>query len=521
MFDANYKQEELYRFLDLHFQPVTGYTSKVLIAYDSPFCKNKFGIFHNYQTGREDSFTSFPYVYDGENAYYITANGFQRKNLRRINNLFTLHNLVVDIDCHTYNIDAVDIKRELSMCEEYLTEYFHSNIDLPCPNTIVKTGRGFQLWWAILPVPAKDFRSVYEQTVDYFCDKIGAILRKCPFLSLMHVDNAASRKISGLFRLPGTFNRKTRSYGSFEILHENLLDMVFYFYNNIAEPKYSFLPYKRRRKFSLSEYRTKILNRLVTMRRNNGVSEEGYRDLYCFIFFNIRADESTVNKAWQETLEFNSRFLRPLSEKKLEKYLSTSMRKIYHFSNKTIISYLNITEEEQKILHFFPSKNREERRKEKRLAKQERNQTIIVLSEKGFSQRAIAVEAGCSQATVSRVLKKEKERLEKMRMSMVYNHDVELPKNSNTGEEVQINTEQAKQKKNPILDSNEKVVIPEKEEHTEKMEVEGSSVAEGIETKVPKIITKTYCILLMPDHGIKRKKQRIGKKIKALIKDPP
>lgn len=120
-----------------------------------------------------------------------------------------------------------------------------------------------------------------------------------------------------------------------------------------------------------------------------------------------------------------------------------------------------------------------------------------------------------SQATVSRVLKKEKERLEKMRMSMVYNHDVELPEKSNTGEEVQINTEQAKQKKNPILDSNEKVVVLEKEEHTEKME------GEGKETKTPKMITRTYCILLMPDHGIKRKKQRIGKKVKALIKDPP
>lgn len=527
MFDANYKQQELFAFLDVHFCPTENYTSKVFIAYDAPFCNRKFKIFYNYQTGKEESFDEFPHVFDGRNAYYITANSFREKNLRRLNNLYTLHNLVIDIDCHTYGIDKVDIQQELDICEEYLTEYFKRSLDFPCPNTIVKTGRGFQLWWAILPIPAQYFRSIYEQTVDYFCEKMGKVLRKCSCLSLVHVDNAASRKITGLFRLPGTFNRKTQSFGSFEILHEDRLDMVRYFYDNIVEPKDSGLPYVRRRKYSQSEYRTKILNRLVAMRRKEGIAEDGYRDLYCFIFFNIRASESTVNKAWKETLAFNAKFVHPLNEKRLRKYLSTSMKKIYHFSNKAIISYLNITETEQRSLRFFPARNREEQRLKKREEKLERNKKIIALAKKGLSQRHIAKEVGCSQSTVCRVVKKEEEKWKKAAMDYLFNQDrrtTDSQEDNKMEKESDNLMKKATNKKTVFV--NTKVSDKDKIEHIKEDGRKEKSIESSSYSIPSQLLNKylkglIYYVLKDTNYIPKRNKKECVKRKKHYMKDPP
>ena len=59
---------------------------------------------------------------------------------RNEKNLFTLHNIVIDIDCHKYGISKKDRDNEIEKCEVYLRELFDNSLELPSPNTIVKQG---------------------------------------------------------------------------------------------------------------------------------------------------------------------------------------------------------------------------------------------------------------------------------------------------------------------------------------------------------------------------------------------
>ena len=76
----------------------------------------------------------------------------------------TLHNIVIDIDCHKYGISKKDRDNEIEKCEVYLRELFDNSLELPSPNTIVKTGRGLQLWWAIKPLSAAKLKNIYKET---------------------------------------------------------------------------------------------------------------------------------------------------------------------------------------------------------------------------------------------------------------------------------------------------------------------------------------------------------------------
>ena len=101
--------------------------------------------FSSLQTGIEESLDALPVdFFTANNAknYYVTANGRKKRGKRNEKNLFTLHNIVIDIDCHKYGISKKDRDNEIEKCEVYLRELFDNSLELPSPNTIVKTGRG-------------------------------------------------------------------------------------------------------------------------------------------------------------------------------------------------------------------------------------------------------------------------------------------------------------------------------------------------------------------------------------------
>ena len=94
---------------------------KIYIGCDIPAKKGKIYTFHHYQTGIEESLDALPVdFFTANNAknYYVTANGLE-KNVEKRNekNLFTLHNIVIDIDCHKYGISKKDRDNEIEKCE--------------------------------------------------------------------------------------------------------------------------------------------------------------------------------------------------------------------------------------------------------------------------------------------------------------------------------------------------------------------------------------------------------------------
>ena len=79
------------------------------------------------------------YLYPYHN-YYITANSFKIPNSRQEKDLFSLHNIVIDIDVH----NCINPFPELKKAEKIISTHLQK-INFPLPNSIHWTGRGLQL----------------------------------------------------------------------------------------------------------------------------------------------------------------------------------------------------------------------------------------------------------------------------------------------------------------------------------------------------------------------------------------
>ena len=264
------KNEDLYSFFELHYAPEGDYTSKIYIGCDIPNKKGKIYTFHHYQTGIEESLDALPVdFFTANNAknYYVTANGLKKRGKRNEKNLFTLHNIVIDIDCHKYGISKKDRDNEIEKCEVYLRELFDNSLELPSQNTIVKTGRGLQLWWAIKPLSAAKLKNIYKETAAYLCDQLDEKISKQYYLNFLRVDRAASLKMAGYFRLPGTYNSKAKKWGDFAFLQEDRLNVVDFYFDKVASGKKNPIPFTNSKKYALADYREHILYALLELRR--------------------------------------------------------------------------------------------------------------------------------------------------------------------------------------------------------------------------------------------------------------
>ncbi len=68
--------------------------------------------------------------------------------------LFALHNIVIDVDCHSTRYGKNLRDGKLDALEYLITHDAFSDYDLPLPNFIVHTGRGIQIWWRHEPMAA-------------------------------------------------------------------------------------------------------------------------------------------------------------------------------------------------------------------------------------------------------------------------------------------------------------------------------------------------------------------------------
>lgn len=379
--------------------------------------------------------------------YYLTANGFCNSKNRQVKNLSTVHNLVIDIDCHTdYRYNREDMEYLGDWLHRYFRETTEQDPNFREPNTIVNTGRGFQVWWRFEPFSYSELSYMWKTVCDYYISKVQDMfqniekftrriyedfceimgfskyehptsflqvkMNKVHNLNFFRLDVASSRKKSGLFRVPGTFNSKTGVYGSFRIFHDRRIDITDLFFS--LHPATG-NPYKKRKKSKKSkktshwngfaQKREEDLKKLVEYRQKNGFTTYGYRDLVClFICAAYCSSGEDDSAAIAAVKRMNQMFDVPMKERELLNYMSSCMHKKYKFGNDYVIQALGITTEEQKILGICTSRNSKKRLRKQE--KEERYQKAIELSKKGYTQQMIASETGLSQPTVSRVLKK-------------------------------------------------------------------------------------------------------------------
>ena len=415
--------DKLHKFLEIHMGRDDGYYGYYPV-YSRPICNGR--LLNIRQIGFIDSQDSIRSIKTFGNLrqhmdYYIVANSFKSPKYRRAVNVHSLTNIVVDIDVH-------HARGGIKGCRDVIMQrldallyliFVKKPIGLPCPNTVVHTGRGIQLWWTIKPLSAKKLKYIYKGIQEYLFTALEKEINSAdPELKeYVLLDISASKKMSGLFRLPGTWNTRSKTYGDFWILHDNKLDAAkLYFALHPATGK-PYIKYKKKKKqgnpvFRKNNYGNHIDNMirsLIELRRSAGEMEDGYRDLYCLIVLSAYLSNDTPeDEAWNRVVALNNSFKNPLPEKELRSYMSTAMQKKYKYRNETIIGYLGIDDEEQKALGFYPAnvhyyeerQKARERGQKRRKMKEKRDIKIIELFAKGVLQEKIAELVGCAQSTV-------------------------------------------------------------------------------------------------------------------------
>lgn len=159
------------------------------------------------------------------------------------------------------------------------------------------------------------------------------------------------------------------------------------------------------------------IRHLIKLRREEGLEENGFRDLYCLIVYCAYLSSGTAEEiAWEKTMALNESFQHPLLEKELRNYMSSATEKKYRFTFEKVIEYLDIDKKEQETIHLNPAgvrkkehemakKRAEENRRRRKEEKEKKKRCVLELFMKGYTQQKIAGIIGCTQSTVSKTIK--------------------------------------------------------------------------------------------------------------------
>lgn len=145
----------------------------------------------------------------------------------------------------------------------------------------------------------------------------------------------------------------------FRILHENKFDAVTLFFDRHPKTGKPFIKYKSKRKNGFRDYGKYMeekIRHLIKLRREEGLEENGFRDLYCLIVYCAYLSSGTAEEiAWEKTMALNESFQHPLLEKELRNYMSSATEKKYRFTFEKVIEYLDIDKKEQETIHLKPA----------------------------------------------------------------------------------------------------------------------------------------------------------------------
>jgi hypothetical protein len=349
--------------------------------------------------------------------------------------LFGLQNIVIDVDCHTAGKNASALVQAFLWRAE---RDLWSDGDLPRPNSIVKTGRGVQLWWAIKPCHATCL-FYYNQIKTGLMHHIEDLLSEYPEeLDGLTVDSAASSNAVGYYRLPCTYNTASQSYGTLQVLHKERYDTheLGGYIQPLPRPKTSLrasesqieaIPMQGGDLIVLHNAHSTGANRVVQLiklrnLRNNQVGAETRNNL-CFAVYNALRMSFDHEEAMSRLQAYNSGFKQPMTDSELEDTVCSAARKNgYKYTNAKLIELLDITPEEQDAIglhpftgvykpwsHAKPNATRDAVRKAR---KDGRDGQIIAMHREGISQAETAKQLKISRNTVAKVLKEWREQVQ-------------------------------------------------------------------------------------------------------------
>lgn len=276
--------------------------------------------------------------------YYITKAQFKAAQTWDTDELFALNAIWVDIDAHEKASNCPNPEDALSLLSQGLEIW----TELPEPNIVVYSGRGFHLIWLIGQCAAS-LGFMASEISKHIGNAIQNLLTDLQIIGYS-VDSGYCSNIAGLTRIPGTFNTHANNYCTCEIRHsvrmslvEEYKDLQFYSKKSIAtsEPCHRYMPTSAQ---AAGELRVNALLKLLELR----TSWEGYRDYFLLILFSAYQMAGYSNEdSVRLTLEANTELEPSLSEREARSLLSTAMKKHYKMKNTYIITALDLTADEQ------------------------------------------------------------------------------------------------------------------------------------------------------------------------------
>ena len=357
--------------------------------------------------------------------YYITANTVSGTS-RNADGLFGLQNIVIDVDCHEEAADVAGLVQAFLWRAE---RDLWSQGELPRPNSIVRTGRGVQLWWAIKPCHSACLY-YYNQIKTGMLDHFENMISEYSEMEGLEIDRAASSNVVGYYRLPCTYNTTAKKFGSLQVLHTERYDtheLAGYITPLPRENRpvrapgaQKAIPMEQGDIIVLHNYYTTGANRVIQLiklrnLRNNEVGAETRNNL-CFAVYNALIMSFDHDEAMERLRSYNAGFKKPMTDSELAHTVCSAARKGgYKYTNAKLIELLKITEEEQDAIGLHPfsgtykpwshAKPNATRDAVRKAVKDDRDNKIIAMHLEGLSQAETARQLGISRNTVAKVLR--------------------------------------------------------------------------------------------------------------------
>lgn len=343
--------------------------------------------------------------------YYITKNSFFADQ-RRTDALFSIDNIVIDLDDHSGKLDARQLDHEINRLIFTLDEDYSGR--MPAYN-LTRSGRGLHLW-----IPLESFSAKMRLYHNVFAHSICETVEKAAqsINSPLQCDRTATMNAAGIVRLPFTYNTKAKRLATFEqrTTQRHTLDDLQEFcaltLSSTGKPierqfgRRCTIPEDERRAYiPLNQKRIRFLNAII----DRADDLTGRRDLVLFLLCNswmqYTGDADTAAAKLDDANRLLSEPLKADETKRIAEYIAKAGG--LDFRIHTFLDFMCATFEERQ-LYIGMQNQREIDRAANRAKKAERNAKIIELHQKGYSQHQIAAELQCGRATIQRILSAQK-----------------------------------------------------------------------------------------------------------------
>ena len=276
--------------------------------------------------------------------YYLTKAQFKAAQTWDGGELFALNAIWVDIDAHGETPSFPEAERVHSLLIHALPEL----AGIPVPNIIIYSGRGLHLLWLIEQCAA-ELAFMHRAVSHYYGEAIRDLIAGFK-ITKYSVDGSYGANVSGLTRIPGTFNTHSKTYCTYEIIHRRRILLTEQYDTVEYRSGKGTVDSKRCCQFASSavqaagERRVNALLKLLKLRSK----WEGYRDYFLLILFSAYQMAGYSNEdSVRLTLEANTELEPSLSEREVRSLLSTAMKKHYKMGNTYIVDTLGLTADEQ------------------------------------------------------------------------------------------------------------------------------------------------------------------------------